>query len=89
MNAVGMNITTATGLHTVNDLDVSAARLFTNRMKLGEFDPDATVPWLTQARSRATGRLRGVPVGEHDRSDRDAGRLALAREVRATSRSCC
>ena len=37
-------------LHTVNDLDVSATRLFTNRMKLGEFDPDATVPWLTQAR---------------------------------------
>ena len=56
MNAIGMNITTGTGLHTVNDLDVSATRLFTNRMKLGEFDPDATVPWLTQAQAR-------VPAG--------------------------
>ena len=36
----------------VNDLDVSATRLFTNRMKLGEFNADSTVPWLTQAQSR-------------------------------------
>ena len=40
MNAIGMHITTATGLHTVNDLDVSATRMLTNRMKLGEFNPD-------------------------------------------------
>jgi beta-glucosidase len=52
MNAVGMQITTPTGVTTVNDLDVSATRLFTNRMKLGEFDPDTTVPWLTQAVGR-------------------------------------
>ena len=52
MNAIGMNITTPTGITTTNDLDVSATRLFTNRMKLGEFDPDNTVPWLTQAVAR-------------------------------------
>ncbi|HEY3088424.1 MAG TPA: glycoside hydrolase family 3 C-terminal domain-containing protein [Jatrophihabitantaceae bacterium] len=51
-NAVGMNITTPTGLMTQNDVDVSATRLFTNRMKLGEFNPDSTVPWLTQAVAR-------------------------------------
>ncbi len=51
-NAIGMHVTTPTGLHTVNDLDVSATRLFTNRMKLGEFDPNNTVPWLTQAVAR-------------------------------------
>ena len=62
MNAIGMNITTATGLHTVNDLDVSATRLFTNRMKLGEFDPDATVPWVDAgavARVQRYGSTRG------------------------------
>src|SRR5919204_362800 len=52
MNAIGMHIPTPTGETTVNDLDVSATRLFTNRMKLGEFNPDSTVPWLTQARDR-------------------------------------
>jgi len=51
-NAIGLQVTTPTGLVTVNDLDVSATRLFTNRMKLGEFDPNATVPWLTQAVAR-------------------------------------
>ena len=38
MNALGMHIPTQTGQATVNDLDVSATRLFTNRMKLGEFN---------------------------------------------------
>ncbi len=31
---------------------MSATRLFTNRMKLGEFDPNSNVPWLTQAQAR-------------------------------------
>jgi beta-glucosidase len=52
MNALGMHVPTQTGQATVNDLDVSATRLFTNRMKLGEFNPDSTVPWLTQAQAR-------------------------------------
>ena len=80
MNAIGMNITTGTGLHTTNDLDVSATRLFTNRMKLGEFDSDASVPWLTQAQSR-------VPAGTWTNANTNnavtetASRLALAREA--------
>ena len=41
MSALGMHIPTQTGQATVNDLDVSATRLFTNRMKLGEFNPDS------------------------------------------------
>jgi beta-glucosidase len=52
MNAVGLQITTPTGLTTVNDVDVSATRLFTNRMKLGEFNPNSDVPWYTQAVAR-------------------------------------
>jgi beta-glucosidase len=52
MNAIGMDITTPTGITTTNNLDVSATRLFTNRMKLGEFNPDSSVPWLTEAVAR-------------------------------------
>jgi beta-glucosidase len=52
MNAIGLQITTPTGLDTVNNVDVSATRLFTNRMKLGEFDPNQNVPWYTDAVAR-------------------------------------
>jgi beta-glucosidase len=45
-------IRTATDTFNVNDLDMSAVRLFTARMKTGEFDDPLTVPWVTQARSR-------------------------------------
>lgn len=52
MNAVGLQIQTPTGVMTQNDIDLAATRLFTNRMKLGEFNPDSSVPWLTQAVAR-------------------------------------
>jgi beta-glucosidase len=78
MNAIGMQITTGTGLHTVNDLDTSATRLFTNRMKLGEFDADANVPWLNQAIAR--NKSYGVyPWSATTAPTETAARLALAR----------
>ncbi len=78
MNAIGMQITTQTGLHSVNDLDVSATRLFTNRIKLGEFDPDSSVPWLTQAIARD--KSYGVyPWVSTTAPTETADRLALAR----------
>jgi beta-glucosidase len=52
MNAIGLQLTTPNGTTNVNDVDVSATRMFTNRMKLGEFNSDSTVPWLTEAVAR-------------------------------------
>ena len=82
MNAIGMHIPTATGQTTVNDLDVSATRLFTNRMKLGEFDPDSTVPWLTQARDRVKhyGVYPWVSSSANNAETETPERLALARK---------
>jgi beta-glucosidase len=78
MNAIGMQLTTETGLHTVNDLDVSATRMLTNRIKLGEFDPDASVPWLTEAIARD--QSYGVyPWVNTTAPTETADRLALAR----------
>jgi beta-glucosidase len=80
LNAIGMWIPTPNGVTNVNDLDVSATRLFTARMELGEFDPDANVPWLTQARAR-------VPQGTWTNANTNLAvtetpaRLALAREA--------
>lgn len=79
MNAIGLNITTPTGMTTVNNLDVSATRVFTNRMKLGEFNPDSTVPWLTQAVARD--KSYGVyPWNNATAPTETAARLALARQ---------
>ena len=54
-SSAGMHITTPSGLATGNDIDTALTRLFTARMKLGEFDPEANVPWITQARARLAG----------------------------------
>src|SRR6185312_1324011 len=82
MNAIGMHITTPTGQTTVNDLDVSATRLFTNRMKLGEFNPDSTVPWLTQAQARVKGYgvYPWVSSNTNNAETETPARLALARK---------
>ena len=82
MNAIGMHITTPTGQTTVNDLDVSATRLFTNRMKLGEFNPDSTVPWLTQAQARVKryGVYPWVSSNANNAETETPARLALARK---------
>ena len=83
MNAIGMHITTPTGQTTANDLDVSATRLFTNRMKLGEFNPDSTVPWLTQAQARikSYGVYPWVSSNANNAETETAARLALARKA--------
>jgi beta-glucosidase len=83
MNALGMHIPTQTGQATVNDLDVSATRLFTNRMKLGEFNPDSTVPWLTQAQSRVKsyGVYPWVSSAANNAETETPSRLALARKA--------
>jgi beta-glucosidase len=82
MNAIGMHIPTPTGQTTVNDLDVSATRLFTNRMKLGEFNPDSTVPWLTQAQGRVKsyGVYPWVSSAANNAETQIPDRLALARK---------
>ena len=73
-------IPTTTDTFTVNDLDASLVRLFTARMKLGEFDDPSTVPWVTQARAR-------VPQGTWTNNNANNAvtetpdRLALAREA--------
>lgn len=45
-------IPTASDTFNTNDIDTSLTRLFTARMKTGEFDPAQDVPWVTQARAR-------------------------------------
>jgi beta-glucosidase len=73
-------IPTTTDTFNVNDVDTSLVRLFTARMKLGEFDDPATVPWVTQARAR-------VPQGTWQNSNANNAltetqpRLDLAREA--------
>lgn len=82
-SSVGMRITTPSGLATSNDIDTSLMRLFTARMKLGEFDPEANVPWIVQARAR----LATYPVNPWVNNNSNLAetqtpeRLAMAREA--------
>jgi beta-glucosidase len=86
-NSYANELPSALGTHTLtdtlsqNDLDVSAERLFTARMELGEFDAaSGSVPWVNQARER-------VPQGTWVNSDANhaetetPARLQMAREV--------
>src|SRR3954463_7187892 len=50
--AVRDQIKTLVDTYTVNDLDAAAVRVFTSRMKLGEFDDPSLVPWVRDARQR-------------------------------------
>jgi beta-glucosidase len=78
--AVGDGIVTPQGTYTENDVDISLVRLFTDRIRLGEFDGEAAVPWIAQARAR-------VAAGTWTNSDANGAvtetpqRLALAREA--------
>ncbi|RKQ92165.1 beta-glucosidase-like glycosyl hydrolase [Solirubrobacter pauli] len=73
-------IKTLVDTYTVNDLDAAAVRVFTSRMKLGEFDDPSLNPWVRDARSR-------VPQGSWTNDDANQAvtetpaRLALAREA--------
>jgi beta-glucosidase len=78
--AVQQGITTQTGLYTENDVDVSVVRLFTARMRLGEFDDESKVPWVRAARKR-------LAPGTWTNSDANGAvtqtpeRLAMARKA--------
>ena len=73
-------IPTASDTFNTNDIDTSLTRLFTARMKTGEFDPAQDVPWVTQARAR-------VPQGTWTNSNANnavtetPAREALARQA--------
>src|SRR3954470_3130307 len=78
--AVRDQIKTLVDTYTVNDLDAAAVRVFTSRMKLGEFDDPSLNPWVRDARAR-------VPRGSWTNDDTNNAvtetpqRLALAREA--------
>jgi len=82
--AVARNIQTQNGRYTENAVDLSVVRLFTVRMRLGEFDDQNQVPWVKQARAR-------LAPGTWTNSDANGAvtqtpaRLALAREVADSS----
>jgi beta-glucosidase len=79
--AVANAVPTQTDTFNENDVDTSLVRLFTARMRLGEFDDSGNdVPWVQQARAR-------VPQGSWTNSDANNAvtetpdRLAMARHV--------
>lgn len=78
--AVELGTPTANGTYTEDFLDASLVRLFTNRIRLGEFDDDANNPWVQQARER-------VPRGSWENSEANKAvtqtgeRLDLARRA--------
>ena len=78
--AVTQGIHTLTDIYNENDVDTSLVRLFTARIKLGEFDNVSAQPWVRQARAR-------VPAGTWTNSDANQAvtetpaRLDLARRV--------
>jgi beta-glucosidase len=79
-SVIDMAITTPKGLVTEDAMDVSLVRLFTARMRLGEFDDPETVPWVREARER-------VPAGTWTDGANNGAitmtpeRLQMAREV--------
>jgi beta-glucosidase len=78
--AVAQGIHTQTDTYNENDVDVSAVRLFTARISLGEFDAQDEVPWVAAARQR-------LAPGTWTNSDANNAvtetpqRLAMARKV--------
>jgi beta-glucosidase len=78
--AVQQRTRTPNGPYDESYMDSSLVRLFTTRIKLGEFDPAAANPWVQQARAR-------VPRGTWQNSDANRAvtetpqRLDLARRA--------
>jgi beta-glucosidase len=82
--AVAKNITTFTGVYNENDVDVSVVRLFAARIATGEFDAEAQVPWVAEARQRlAPGSWTNAE--SNNAVTETPQRLAMAREVAAES----
>ncbi|NHD16990.1 MULTISPECIES: glycoside hydrolase family 3 C-terminal domain-containing protein [unclassified Actinopolyspora] len=82
--AAKQGIETGNGVYTANFMDASLIRMFTIRIKLGEFDDPEKVPWVQRARER-------VPKGSWENSDSNNAvtqtpqRLKLAREAASES----
>src|SRR4051812_33045811 len=78
--AVRDQIKTLVDTYTVNDLDAAAVRVFTSRMKLGEFDDPSLNPWVKKAR-------QSVPQGSWTNDDANnavtqtPARLDLAKDA--------
>src|SRR3954447_25290646 len=82
--AAKSRIQTLADTFTENDLDTSLVRLFTARMKLGEFDDPARVPWVTEARARVA-QGTWTNAESNNAVTQTAPRLRLAREAGAKS----
>jgi beta-glucosidase len=82
--AARRRVPTEAGPYTEFNLDASLVRLFTARIRLGEFDDPARVPWVIRARA-------AVPAGTWTNADTNRAvtqtpsRLALARAAGAAS----
>lgn len=80
VDAIARRIPTTVDTINENDVDVAAVRLFTARMRQGEFDNPSRVPWVVRARA-------AVPPGSWVNADANGAvtetpeRLALARQV--------
>lgn len=83
-DAAQQGVATPNGAYDENYLEASLVRLFTTRIKLGEFDDESRNPWVRQARNR-------VPAGSWENSDANDAvtqtpeRLDLARKAAAES----
>jgi beta-glucosidase len=78
--AAGQAIPTQTDTFNVNDMDTSLVRLFTARMKLGEFDNVANEPWVKAARA-ALPPNTWVNSDANNAVTETPARLRLARDV--------
>lgn len=82
--ALGRHIVTPEGVYTENTVDAAVTRLFTTRIRLGEFDAEDSVPWVAAARAR-------VAKGSWVNSDANKAvtqtpqRLAMARKIAGES----
>ncbi|HMA97742.1 MAG TPA: glycoside hydrolase family 3 C-terminal domain-containing protein, partial [Polyangiaceae bacterium] len=78
--AISSRIATPTGIVSEHDVDVAATRLFATRIRLGEFEDDENVPWVTQARARLP-RGTWVSAESNGAVTITPERLALARKI--------
>jgi beta-glucosidase len=78
--AIANHITTQTDVYNEGDVDVSLVRLFTARIRTGEFDSETAVPWVRAARARlAPGTWTNSDANNAVTETPD--RLALAQRV--------
>lgn len=76
--AIAQHITTQTDVYNVGDVDTSVVRLFTARIETGEFDSEARVPWVRQARA-SLGETTWVDSNANNAVTETPDRLAEAR----------